>query len=75
MTNKCIEVRDHRQDRSILFNPSELIAITVEWTGKKDYSQSIHLVGLYFRSGHSIEIEANDDGRAKIEAGFQNKGE
>ncbi|PPC02507.1 hypothetical protein SOI71_05440 [Acinetobacter pittii] len=75
MTNKCIEVRDQRQDRSILFNPSELIAITFGWTGKKDYSQSIYLVELYFRSGHSIEIEANDDGRAKIETAFQNKGE
>ena len=75
MTNKCIQVRDHRQDRSILFNSSDVIAITIEWTGKKDYSQSIHLVEIYFRSGHSIEIEANDDGKAKIEAAFQQQGE
>lgn len=67
MTKKLVRVRDLGNDRDIHFDPEQVDAITFQWTGKKDYSQYVHAVQIFLKSGHSIHIETNDDGKNKIE--------
>ena len=66
MSGKFVEVYDRSKDRRIHFKSENVEAIEIEWTGKKDYSQSIHSVCIYMRCGHTLTCEINDDGKDKI---------
>lgn len=64
--SKLIHVYDRDKDQNIYFNPLKVEAFVVEWTGKKDYSQSIHNIYLYMESGNLISCVVNDDGKSKV---------
>jgi len=66
MSGKFVEVYDRSKDRRIHFNPENVEAVEVGWTGKKDYSQSIHSISIYMQCGHTFICETNDDGKDKI---------
>ncbi|WP_448761872.1 hypothetical protein [Acinetobacter tandoii] len=66
MSIKFVEVYDRSKDHRIYFNPENVEAVSIEWTEKKDYSQTIHKVFIYLRCGHTLICETNDDGKNKI---------
>ena len=66
MSSRFVEVYDRGKDRRIHFNPKNVEAVEIEWTGKKDYSQDIHNVFIYMQCGHTLTCETNDDGKDKI---------
>lgn len=61
-----VQIYDRNKDHNIYFNPLKVEALVVEWTNKKDYSQSIHNIYLYMESGNIISCAVNDDGKTKI---------
>lgn len=67
MNSKFVNVRDRDKDRDIHFDLEQVEAITFQWTGKKDYSQYVHAVEIFLKSGNSVHLETNDDGKDKIE--------
>ena len=66
VSGKLVQVYDRSKSRNLFFNPEKVEAISLEWTGKKDYSQDIHIFYIYLECGHTLDGEVNDDGKSKI---------
>ena len=66
MSEKLVQIYDRSKDINFYFNPEKVEAISLEWTGKKDYSQDIHTFLIYLECGHTLNGDVNDDGKNKI---------